>query len=104
MDKLKFVDKEGIEISKFSHKLLLVLIIGILLIGSVASLPIYVKPLDGSALPSVPLFWGRNLQRSTSFDYVFNFTTSIDCTGVVLSNSSTIVTENDGVGFGEVKK
>jgi len=72
----------------------IILIIGILLIGSVASLPIYVKPLDGSG----------DLQRSTSFDYVFNFTTSIDCTGVVLSNSSTIVTENDGVGFGEVKK
>ena len=70
----------------------IILIIGILLIGSVASLPIYVKPLDGSG----------DLQRSTSFDYVFNFTTSIDCTGVVLSNSSTIVTENDGVGFVDI--
>jgi hypothetical protein len=61
----------------------------IFLLESVFALPIYVKPIDGSG----------NLQPSTSFDYVFNFTTSGDCSGVVLSNSSTIVTGKDGIGF-----
>ena len=65
----------------------------VLLVGTVSALPIYVKPLDGSG----------DLQASTSFDYVFNFTTNIDCTGVVLSNESTIVTAKDGVGFVDIK-
>ena len=63
------------------------------LISSALALPIYVKPLDGSG----------NLQPSTSFDYVFNFTTNADCSGVVLTNKSTITTGKDGVGFIDIK-
>jgi len=74
------------------NKNFLILIIGMFLVSSVFALPVYVKPLDGSG----------DLQPSTSFDYVFNFTTNIDCTGVVLSNSSTIVTAKDGVGFVDI--
>ena len=68
---------------------LFIFFIGMLLIATASALPIYVKPIDGSG----------NLQPSTSFDYIFNFTTGADCSGVVLSNSSTIVTGKDGIGF-----
>lgn len=59
------------------------------IISLVSALPIYVKPLSSSG----------SLQPSTSFDYVFNFTNNSDCSGVVLTNSSTITTGKDGVGF-----
>ncbi|MBU2524557.1 hypothetical protein KKG71_05185, partial [Patescibacteria group bacterium] len=71
-----------------SKKIILVFL-GLFLVSSVLALPIYVKPLDGSG----------NVQPSTAFNYTFNFTTGADCSGVVLSNSSTITTGTDGVGF-----
>ena len=58
------------------------------LISSAVALPIYVKPLDGSG----------NLQPGTAFNYTFNWTTNADCSGVVLTNTSTITTGKDGVG------
>lgn len=50
--------------------------------------PIYPKPLTGGEITS-----------NTTFEYIFNFTTSNDCTGVVLSNRSIITTRTDGIGF-----
>ncbi len=75
---------------KRGNKLFLASIfLSIFLISSALALPIYVKPLDGSG----------NLQPSTAFNYTFNFTTNTDCSGVVLTNKSTITTGKDGVGF-----
>ena len=69
---------------------ILLIIFGMFLISFVsANIPIYVKPLDTNG----------NLQSNTSFIYTFNFTTNADCSGVVFSNISTIVTGNDGIGF-----
>ncbi len=65
----------------------ILLFIAIFLITSVAALPVYVKPLDANG----------NVQPSTTFNYVFNFTTNTDCSGVVLSNSSTITTGKDEI-------
>lgn len=57
-------------------------------INSISAMPIYLKPLSASSL-----------QPNTNFDYEFNFTINSDCTNVVLSNSSTILTDNYGIGF-----
>lgn len=72
-------------------KLLSGLFISIFLISLAAaeSMPLHPTPLDASG----------NLQPSTSFNYIFNFTTNPDCSGVVLSNTSTIITRSNGVGF-----
>jgi len=39
---------------------------------------------------------------NTQFDYVFNFTTVQDCTGVLISFQETILTNNNGIGFADV--
>ena len=53
-------------------RFLFLLVVGCwLLAGLVSALPIYVSPLSGG-----------ELQASTSFDYVFNFTSSVDCSGM----------------------
>ena len=70
-------------------KKILIILLFISTIYSVLSLPIQVIPLDGSG----------DIQPSTSFNYQFNFTTSSDCSGVVLSNISTITTDKYGRGF-----
>ncbi|MGC9309750.1 MAG: hypothetical protein ACP5D2_03605, partial [Candidatus Nanoarchaeia archaeon] len=70
-------------------KYLLTMITSILLISLISAYPIYVKPLDGSG----------NVQPNTDFNYTFNFTINNDCSGVLLSNTSTISTGNDGIGF-----
>ena len=75
--------------TKISTKGIILIFLSMFLISSAFALPIYVKPLDGSG----------NLQPSTSFSYEFNFTTNSDCSGVVLTNTSTITTAKDGVGF-----
>lgn len=69
--------------------LILLPIISVLIISFVLSYPIHIKPKDGSG----------NLQPSTAFNYTFNFTTASDCSGVLLTNSSTITTGVDGTGF-----
>ena len=62
--------------------------ISLFLISVVSAIPLYVKPLTGTAL-----------NPSSTFEYEFNFTTVSDCSGVVLSNKSNITTGVDGVGF-----
>ena len=72
-------------------KRLLIIIIGskiLLLILSISSLPIHVRPKSGTSL--LP---------NTYFTYTFNFTTDVDCSNVVLNNKTTILTDDDGVGF-----
>lgn len=71
------------------NKKLILIFLVLFFINSVLALPIYVKPVDGSG----------NLQPNTAFSYTFNFTTNIDCSGVVLTNTSTITTGKDGIGF-----
>lgn len=53
-----------------------------------AGLPVYVKPFNAG-----------QLQPGISFDYIFNFTTLSNCSGVVLSNKSTMTTDVSGIGF-----
>jgi len=65
-----------------------VIFVFLFIIGIVSALPIYVSPLDSGSL-----------SPSTSFNYTFNFTTGSDCSGVILSNESEIVTNKYGVGF-----
>ena len=60
-------------------------------VGAVSALPIYVSPLDG-----------EDLQPGVNFSYVFNFTTGSDCSGVLLSSSSDIMTGKNGVGFVDI--
>jgi len=47
---------------------------------------------------NIPLFPNTGV-ANTNYDYVFNFTTSSDCTGVLLSYSTTVTTNDVGVGF-----
>jgi hypothetical protein len=58
-------------------------------IASASSIPVYVKPLssDGSLNPNA------------AYSYVFDWTTDSSCSNVIFSNSTVIVTGNDGVGF-----
>jgi len=68
-------------------RLIIGLILGIVLINLVlinAGLPIYVKDLDNP---------------STAIAYNFTLTSGIDCTGILLSNSSTITLDASGIGF-----
>jgi len=64
----------------------------ILSINLIYALPIYVTPLNST----------NDLQPSTSFDYTFNWTTNADCSGVILTNASTITTNKAGVGFVDI--
>jgi len=73
-------------------KIITILILSIFLFSLVSSMSFHPKPLDSFG----------NVQPSTSFSYEFNFTDNVDCTSVVLSNSSTIITGQDGVGFLDV--
>ena len=66
----------------------LVILTFLFVMGVVSALPIYVSPLDD----------GR-LQPDSSFNYTFNFTSSVNCSGILLSNVSEIVTNAYGAGF-----
>lgn len=63
--------------------LIFILGIFILLIAGVSALPLFPNP--GVA--------------NTEYNYTFNFTLDSDCTGVLLSNSSSITTNSKGYGF-----
>ncbi|MBN1386295.1 hypothetical protein JW968_04975 [Candidatus Woesearchaeota archaeon] len=82
------------KLALFSSKLLLLMVFAVLLILPIAaagSLSFYVRPLSAGKVVS-----------NTAFDYVFNLTTSADCTGVLLSDSQAITTDAYGVGYASV--
>jgi len=68
-------------------------ILGMLVLSLVsAGLPIYVKPVNST----------NGTFPNTQFPYVFNFSTDIACTNVILSKQVNITTDSDGVGFADV--
>lgn len=73
-----------------------ILLFTLVLIGSsfafaVDTLPIVVRPLVNGTI-----------QPSTSFAYIFNFTTDGSCSNVLLSRSATIITDPYGIGSTEI--
>lgn len=54
-----------------------------------SSIPVYVKPLAGNG----------SLNPNTPYSYVFNWSTDVACTNILFSNSTMIVTGDDGTGF-----
>lgn len=70
----------------------LVLVGFVFMIGFVFALPVYVAPLDGEG----------ELQPDSSFDYIFNFTSYENCSGVLVSEEKVIVTDSRGMGFADL--
>lgn len=61
----------------------------VFMLGLISALPIVVMPLNDSGY----------IQPDTSFLYTWNFTNNGDCTDIVYSNTSTIITDSYGRGF-----
>jgi len=73
-----------------NNKKILVGILALMIIlPMISSYPIFVRPLDAN----------NNTFPSSTFVYTFNFTTSSDCTGVLLSKTATLLTDPSGVAF-----
>lgn len=60
----------------------------LLTIPTISALPIHSTPIISSSA-----------QINSTFSFVFNLTTSSDCTEVVLSNASTLTTDSRGIAF-----
>lgn len=69
--------------------LLGILVLLFLTFVSAESLSFYPKPKTSSGA----------LQPNTAFNYTLNFTTSIDCTGVVINHTENVTTDESGVAF-----
>lgn len=69
-----------------------------ILISILCSVVAYADTIPITVRPKI----GGVLQNSSDFSYVFNFTSNVDCTGVLLSYSEVITTDNYGIGFTEI--